>query len=74
MGIRLFGPNKLVLSVSGISPSVIRAMAEGSKVAPNTAWDGRLFQRFLNTVVVFMWSVNNIELNIVVWLINIVFG
>lgn len=38
---RLFGPSKFVLSVSGISPSVINAMAEGSSVGPNT--DDSLF-------------------------------
>ena len=37
MGMRLLGPSKLVLSVSGISPSVMSAIAEGSKVGPNTA-------------------------------------
>ena len=37
MGRRLLGPSKWVLSVSGISPSVMSAIAEGSKVGPNTA-------------------------------------
>lgn len=38
MGMRLLGPNRLVpVSVRGSSPSVMRAIAEGSKVGPNTA-------------------------------------